>query len=359
MNGLPAIVTQSTATSALSGAITTKPFDFRDEYFHQFNMLVQQEFGGNVFTIGYVGQLGHRLQSTLPNVDLPLPSGSATVPTLLYATALPNVNTIQYVGDEGTANYNSLQISGERRLYKGLTVNLNYTFAHGLNNVLNTTDGDTGTGYIPSNSHYDYGNSVLDVTHRFAGTFTYKLPFGNSGSGLRRALAGGWQVNGLGFWQTGLPLMIAAGATQGGRAQVNLPTITTDRPNYLGHNPYAANKSNSQWFNLSAFVKQPIGTAGNEARNQFRAPHLRRGDISLVKSFALYHELAAQLRVECFNITNTPNFGNPSTTIGSYSTTPDANGNFIATASGGFGTITTTATGFSGRQVQFAAKFQF
>jgi hypothetical protein len=361
--GIAPIVTQSTATSALVGAITTKPTNFREEYFEQFNFLVQNEFHGTVLTAGYVGELGRRVQSTLPNIDLPAPAGpsaaNAAPPALLYAASLPNVNTIAYVGDEGTSSYSSLQLSADRRLYKGLTTNFNYTLAHSLSNVLNPTDGDAGTGYFPSNPRYEYGNSALDLRHRLAGTFTYALPFGKAGPAIYKVLVEGWQVNGLGFWQTGSPLIITAGAVQNGRAQVNLPTVTADRPNYVGHGAYPASQSIASWLNPAAFVKQPLGTAGNEARNQFRSPRLRRGDLSLIRTFPIHEAIAAQLRVECFNFTNTPNFGAPNTTIASYSATPDASGNYEATTAGGFGTITTTATGYSGRQWQFALKIKF
>ena len=173
-------------------------------------------------------------------------------------------------------------------------------------------------------------------------------------------IAGGWQVNGLGFWQTGLPITIASAYTQGTKklAQINLPGITVDRPNRFG-NPYTADKGITQYLNPASFVRQPLGTAGNVGRNQFFGPHLRRGDLSLFKNVEVKENLRAQFRVECFNITNTPNFGQPNSTIGSYSPTADANGNFEATSASSFGQITSTAIGYSGRQFQFVLRLDF
>lgn len=364
ITGIAPVVPQSIATSALAGTISTKPFNFLQEYFEQFNLLMQYDLHGTVMTAGYVGQLGRHMENTEPNIELPPPAGPSAAgtppPALLYASSLPNVNAIQSSGDNGTSVYHSLQLTAERRLSKGLTMNFNYTLAHGLNNVLNTTDGDVGTGLVPSNPRYDYGNSALDMRDRVAGTFTYQFPLGTSGSSLYRAIASRWQVNGLGFWQTGGPLSVIASSTQNGRAQINLVGITADRPNYVASaGAYSASKTISTWLNPAAFVKQPLGTAGNEGRNQFRGPHLRRGDLSLIKDVPIHEQLAAQFRVECFNISNTPNFSNPNATIAAYSATPDTNGNYEATSAGGFGTITTTATGYSGRQLQFALKLQF
>lgn len=88
-------------------------------------------------------------------------------------------------------------------------------------------------------------------------------------------------------------------------------------------------------------------------------PHQRRADFSLFKTFPLHDAFALQFRAECFNLSNTANFAQPNGTISSYSQTPDATGRYEATSAGGFGTITSTAAGTSGRQFQFAAKITF
>jgi hypothetical protein len=81
--------------------------------------------------------------------------------------------------------------------------------------------------------------------------------------------------------------------------------------------------------------------------------------LSLFKTLPLHKGLALQLRAECFNISNTPNFAQPGGAINSYTATPDANGNHVATSAGNFGISTSTAPGSSARQYQFAAKISF
>jgi hypothetical protein len=363
-SGIPAAAPQSTATSALFGAIAAKPAAFTDAYVEQFNLLIQKEAAGTVFTIGYVGELGRHLLEQIPNVDLPLPAGPSPAgtapPPAPYAATLPNVNTIAYWGDSGESNYNSFQLTSERRLYKGLSANLNYTFAHALDDAQNANDNETAYGLIPTEIRtYDYGNSYTDVKHRIAGTFTYLLPFNNSGSPGHKLLVGGWQFNGLGFWQTGTPITIDSSYTQNGRAQINISNAqTTDRPNRGFGNVYGHGETNN-FLNPAAFVRQPLGTAGNIGRNQFYGPHVRRGDLSLFKTLPVRDSLSAQFRVECFNITNTPNFAQPNSAVTTYSATPDANGNYEATNGGNFGNITSTAFGYSGRQFQFAMRLVF
>lgn len=351
----------SVSTTALSGAVWTKPYNYKTAYVEQFNLLLQRDFSGNVITVGYVGELGRHLNAQIPNYDLPDPSGSATVPALRYAAQLPNVNTIQYFGSFAISSYHSLQTSFERRLNHGLTLNANYTLAHAIDNTNNQgTEGDGGYGLQPAIvSRYDYGNSTLDVRHRIAMTANYAIPF-KSRNHLATSMLGGWQVNALVFWQTGTPFAITSSVTQNGRAYINLPTVTSDRPNRVpGISLYSSSRSGtSGYLNPAAFSRQPIGTAGNVGRNIVYGPHQRRADLSLFKTVPIYEILALQLRAECFNISNTPNFAQPGGTINSYGT-PDATGNIVATGAGNFGISTSTAAGSAARQYQFAAKVTF
>lgn len=349
------------STTALSGAVWAKPYNYRNAYVEQFNLLLQKDLGGNVITVGYVGELGRHLNAQIGNYNLPAPSGSSTVPALRYATQLPNVNTIQYFGSFAVSAYHSLQTSFERRLNHGLTLNANYTLAHAMDNTNNQgTEGDGGYGLQPALiSTYDYGNSTLDVRHRIAATANYAIPF--HGGKVATMFLGNWQVNALVFWQTGTPLAITSNVTQNGRAYINLPTVTSDRPNRIkGVSLYSSSRNVLTGFlNPAAFARQPIGTAGNMGRNVVYGPNQRRADLSLFKTIPLHEALALQFRAECFNISNTANFALPGGTITSYASTPDASGNYVATGSGNFGVTTSTAAGSAARQFQFAAKLTF
>ena len=371
--GVPPVVVQSTATASLSGALTSKPLHEPDNYVEQYNLLVQKEFGGTVVTLGYVGQVGRHLSNDTPNVDLPAPAGPSPAgtpaPALIYAKQLPLVNTIASYRNNGVSSYNSAQVTVERRITRGLTANVNYTYSRNLDDLLAVFDGDltgsNGFGDLPNQvNKYDFGNSALDLRDRFAGFFSYDLPFGKSGSHLNKAALGGFRFNGLGFWQTGAPFTVTSSVDQAsGLATINLPTINTDRPNVASR--VVRNGSLSQFFNISAFAQQPLGTAGDEGRNQFYGPHLRRGDLSLFKTIPIHEGTQLELRAECINISNTPNFDRPNHTITQYNipvgTTAAqiAAGGLVATSNGGFGTITNTLAGYSGRQFQFAGRLNF
>lgn len=359
--GVTAVTTPSTTN--LSGAIIAKPSNFNDAYFEQANLLVQHDFGPATFTVGYVTDLGRHEQGGNPNFDLPKAQGPVAPNTppapLRFAAQLPNVTSIYLTGDSAESNYNSLQTSLVQRTRHGMTFNFNYTWAHGLDDAYSVSDGDNASfGLDPLNSATaDYGNSPVDVRNRFAGYISYQLPFGNSGTHLHKALFGGFQLNGLGFWQTGLPVQISASVTQNGRGYSNFSGVAIDRPDQIA--PVSTIGALDSFFNIGGFARQTLGTIGNARRYQVRGPHLRRGDVSLLKEIPIHESFHAQLRAECFNLTNTPNFANPGGSITAYSTTPDSQGRYEATNAGGFGQITSTAFGYSGRQFQFAARLIF
>src|SRR6202030_3835887 len=73
------------------------------------------------------------------------------------------------------------------------------------------------------------------------------------------------------------------------------------------------------WFDTSVFT-QPAGCTatpctnpglGNAGRNQFRGPGYLQDNFSVFKRFALYRETGLEVRVDAFQLSNTPQFGQP------------------------------------------------
>ncbi len=69
-----------------------------------------------------------------------------------------------------------------------------------------------------------------------------------------------------------------------------------------------SHKTLSEFFNTAAFAPQPLGTVGNTQRNSLFGPDFRHVDLSLFKTFPVTERVNVQFRIECFNISNTPNF---------------------------------------------------
>jgi hypothetical protein len=112
------------------------------------------------------------------------------------------------------------------------------------------------------------------------------------------------------------------------------------RPNLAGIPALPADhRTPGQWFNTAAFAAAPQFTIGSASRNPVRGPSYRDVDLGLVRRVPVGRD-AIELRVEVFNLLNTPPLGSPAGVLGAAS----------------FGTITTAG---DPRVVQLALKFVF
>jgi len=369
------------STAALSGSLTYGASNLNTSTLQMFNLALQHEIKGNVVTVAYVGELGRHQMYETTAINVPRPSGpypgAATAgpeptPAFTTATALPNVGNIESFLPLASSSYHALQLIFARRLSHGLTFNSNYTYAHSLTaGFSGSGDTNSGQGLIPTNTSYDYGNSSNDLRSRLATSITYELPFGASAHGLRAFAVKGWSANLIDFWQTGLPFSVLDAVTNKyGLAQINLPTVQVDRPDVTGERLSVTHPTMSQFFNINAFTPQAAGTAGNERLNQLYGPHQRRADLSVFKMIALVREASLQFRAECYNISNTPNFLPPVSSISGFNPGPEhGSANPISlvgvlpgdtpTNAGGFGQIIQTNQILAPRQFQFALKVLF
>jgi hypothetical protein len=119
-------------------------------------------------------------------------------------------------------------------------------------------------------------------------------------------------------------------------------------PNRIGSGK-AAHPTINQWFNPADFASPGNYTFGNSGRNIIYGPGTKQFDVSLFKNFR-FDETGVrhlQLRVEAFNILNTPQFNNPNAQIG---------GSTV-------GTITSAGQPLlfqrTSREIQLAGKFYF
>lgn len=95
------------------------------------------------------------------------------------------------------------------------------------------------------------------------------------------------------------------------------------------------------YYDPSAWARVTEVRYGNEGRNPVRGPGVMNIDLGLFRRFPIGSRVNLELRVEAFNLTNTPHFLNP-------------NGNVN---SGGFMTITSTDA--PERQVRLGARLSF
>src|SRR5205823_3174128 len=124
---LPTPISQTNPTGPLSFV----SLDIRNPYVFQYNLTLQREVAGFVWSAGYVAALG-RKQTMSVNVNLALPGPGTIQQRRQYYSLFPNVQAMTQLGTWGTSNYHSLQASVERRFRSGLNLLSNYTFSHNI-----------------------------------------------------------------------------------------------------------------------------------------------------------------------------------------------------------------------------------
>jgi hypothetical protein len=309
----------------------------------QWNLNVQRALPyGIVAEVGYyANKFDHNWWQVDGNpapatVTAALPAGGINANRLYKSTTIPNVTgnptiylgTVSRVWKEGWSQYNGLQIKAEKRYDKGLSFLVGYAYSKTLG------VGDTQGFQNPGNIEAERSVVNTDMRHHFVGSGVYILPFGRGseiGSHWNRwvdGALGGWAFSPILTLSSGTPLNLTESknpSNSGG---------TADRPNLVG-NPHQAGTiagnpscvapaggthSTAQWFNPCAFAVQPSGTYGNAPRNSIVSPSLVNLDAAIHKTLVINEHLRAQLRLESFNVTNTPHYGPPALDVQSLTT---------------------------------------
>ena len=334
-------------------------YDRRTPYIEEYLLNVQRELNNSTaLEIGYFGSQGHRLQRFL-TYNQPVPGLSD--PILARAPA-PELGNWQVVASVGHSNYHSVATKVTRRLARGLQGLVSYTWSKSM---------DNGSGLRAPGSEQlkpqngtcascEWGRSLFDTRHRLVTSFLYELPVGTgrkylSRGGVLNGLVGGWEVGGIIRASTGFPLTVTSGVdrsrTLHGYDRPNaVPGVSAVLP--------ADQRSPAEWFNVSAFQMNALGTFGDLGRNTLTGPGVFVIDFSAIKNFR-FAEKNLQFRIEAFNLLNRPNFGDPNTNM-AQSNWNAAGANSIPTPGGGsFGTISETRGTVPMRQLQLGLKVVF
>ena len=352
--------------------------NFKNALIQQFNLQIEQQFGANVLTIGYVGNIGQHLPESINNINQPLPFNVITNPNgarrpldAIFNPTNPagsNLGGISYLASGGVSNYSGLQTSFQRRFTKGLAVDANYTWAKALTDISSySQQGDQGwSNALPTNIRAtEYGPADTNLQNRFALSLNYELQYGKEFTGIKKLALSGWQTNMIAQWQSGKVFSIEnGGGNQGplnndqaveadgvvhsyGNRAVPQNAGGNDRPNTIS-DPRLGHKTLTAFFNTAAFTPQTLGTIGNTQRNSLFGPHFRDVDLSLFKNFAAGERATVQFRVESFNISNTPNFF-----------IANNNSSNAQLGNANFGTITQADPNYTPREYQFVLKVLF
>jgi hypothetical protein len=294
----------------------------RNPFVQQWSIGAQRElFPGTTMELNYIGTHGSNLLMRR-NIAQAFPYDPAN--PLSVSARKPYPNFVVYIDSDwsGRSNYNALNTKLEHR-GRGAILTFAYTWAKSTDSKsaaagIGASGFNGWQGFL--NNHdpeRDYGLSDFDVDHRLVGSFVYNLPFGSGekfagdATGIKDAIVGGWQLNGIYTWQRGFPITIVA-ADLGGLND----TFGTNRADLVG-DPIVDQRTVTRWFNTAAFAQPAAGALGNLGRNTERGPGVNNLDLALFKNFTLMRGARLQFRLESFNALNHTQFAGVSTNIAS------------------------------------------
>ena len=290
---------------------------------YQWTASVQKSLATNyLLEVAYVGSAG-RFLSKRYNAD------SDTVPGVLYNAVpgtirFPNLAGILYSSEGGASDYNSLEAKFEKRFSSGWNVLSAYTYSHSIDNDSGDASGTPNLN--PSNFQLDKGSSAFDIRHRWVTSVLYEFPVGkgrrflSSSSAVTDALIGGWQLNFITTYMSGLSTTVTSPDQSG-------VVFIAQRANATGINPgssftlngqtispgqgFGGNNRGLYWINPNAFSETGPLQLGTSGRNVITGPGSWNTDLSMFKNFRLHERAVLELRGEFFNIFNNVRFDTP------------------------------------------------
>jgi Carboxypeptidase regulatory-like domain/TonB-dependent Receptor Plug Domain len=349
--------------------------NMRDGRTQEYNLNLQYLLGRNyVLQVGYVGTTsGHRPgqiefdQALLASPQNPV-NGQTTNSVNNVINRLPIAGVSPgslFTESHFIANYNSLQVSASRQMQHGLQLQASYTWSKSLNETSGSGGADTFELWLLTNDQHNprqaYGLTDFDRAERAVVSFIWSAPTFSSAPQMARKVFGNWEFSGIAVFQSGSPLTITdanAGSVYG-----NLPGQV--RAQRTGSNPSTNGSLYSRvigsYLDPNAFTRAPEAPNGTSLADQdfgnsgvgiVRGPGQHNLDLAIERLFPIKGTSSLNFRTEFFNLTNTPQFSNPSTSIGYGDPTA-----IQPVASASFGRITSSAT--NPRIIQFALKYRF
>jgi len=300
----PPPITPPTATNP--GEVFAVDPHLRLPYTIEWNVALEQALGKEQgISASYVGASGRRLLQTAALLDLN--------PSLGYASLLTN---------QGSSDYNALQIQFQRRLSHGIQALASYSWSHSIDTGSAGSDALTSNMFVLSAANANRGPSDFDVRNAFSAGITWDLAAPHFNAFMNRVL-GGWSLQSLFQARSAPPVDVSDTNLyefSGGLYTDVRPDFIPGVPIYLYGSQYPAGKA----FNSAAFTNPPVDPTtglplrqGNVSRNALRGFGAAQWDFAVHRTLPIHETLKLDFRAEAFNLVNHPNFGPPNGQWGS------------------------------------------
>jgi hypothetical protein len=361
------------APFAVNGTYIVAQPDAKATEVFQWNFVIQRQLGNDwVASATYSGsESEHMLVSyqANPPTIVPCPGGAAisTCNTtanqnsrrLFTVSGYPKnqlYGAVQLFDNSGTASYNAMILSIQKRLSKNLAISANYTWSHCISDftIAASTGGAGGGDMYPNNRRYDRSNcqSVelggtfsADRRQSFNSTIVYETP--KLSNPRLSMLASGWKLSGI-YRAVSAPWLTV---TLGSDVALNGQSPATQRPVQVLQNPLCANPSPTCWINPAAFASPAPGTISQVGRANIPGPSFFQIDAAISRDFRVREGMTIELRGEAFNLSNSYRAGVSPPSLGT-----GGSGLSLTYGTSTFGQV---LTALDPRIVQVAAKFTF
>jgi carboxypeptidase family protein/TonB-dependent receptor-like protein len=319
------------------GVVTAMDYDTPNMRVVQWNASLQKQIGSDwLASASYIGNGSRHLwsmQHLNPGIFLGL--GPCTLNNVQYTTCSTTTNLDQrrllslenpqvgqkygyifHIDSGGTASYNGLLLSIQRRASRGVTVSANYTLSHCISDPAGDNVGISGTagnsGYTkPDSRRFDRGNCTLAATdrrHLFNLSAVAQTPtFSNA---TLRAIGSGWSFSPIFRILSGGYLTVTTSTDR------SLTGIFNQRLNQLLPDPYG-NKTINNYLNPTAFALPALGAYGNVGSGSISGPGTWQFDAALSRTFRMGETEKLEFRAEAFNLTNSFRMDDPTTNFNS------------------------------------------
>jgi hypothetical protein len=322
---------------------TINPTD-RTPYVYQYNMNVQQDLGGYLIEVGYVGSTGHKINRRFNNNIAPANPDVALADRVPH----PGFGDILTSQNDGWSNYSGLDVKVEKPFSKGMLLLVAYTYGKAMDIEGPDEYAHRSLSSGPGSFKDMKGPSQIDTPQRFVSSYVYELPFGRGKhllpnvTGVSDKFVSGWQLNGITTFANGgrfTPNDNWAGwANIGGRRIDPAICVGPNNSSALVSSIRANNLF--PYFPVQNMLEPARGTMGNCGRGIIQGPGVNNWDLGLIKNTRVTEKVAIEFRAEFFNTWNHAQFA----------------GLDVGFADSTYGHITSARTG---RDVQFGMKVKF
>jgi hypothetical protein len=299
-------VTPYLGAAAFSASYTAQNRNRKNFATDEWTLGIQQEVARQTsVTLSYIGSAGSHLWSN--TIDNGINPATGTRPWKGFSTFTEEAT-------RSHSSFDALEAGIHRNLRTGLMLAANYQWSHAIDD--DSVGGAEAT--TPQNQaclSCDRASSIYDMRSYFTSSAIWQIPVGRGhmvlGNANRwvNAMAGGWELSGVGTSRSGLPLNITIS-----RAATALPDQinSNQRPNLVpGVSIYPTNRTGTNWLNPNAFTVPANGTWGDAGANIARAPGHWQMDTALQKQIHAWERLDVTFRAEAFNLLNVAQYGNP------------------------------------------------